>query len=87
MLGLILSIVTVLSAFLPLVHFVAVPLLLITTVLVVCSALKSREFIDGGTGTCPACNAAFHIRRRRKSLPFTDVCGQCGRQVIVRIAS
>lgn len=83
-LGLLMLLLTALSAFLPLIHFVLVPTLFIVTIVVILSALKRRKFIDSGSGTCPACDASFHIRRRRFSLPFADVCGQCGRQVIIR---
>ena len=84
LLGSVMLLATVLSAFIPMVHFVAVPLLFVSTILVVVFSLQSREYIDSGTGSCPACNALFRIRRRRFSLPFSDVCSQCGRQVMVR---
>ena len=83
-LGFLMLLVTALSALIPMVHFIAVPMFLLITIGVVISCLRSSEIIEQGSGACPACKAPFRILKRRFRLPFSDVCEGCGRQVNVR---
>jgi len=74
---------TAVSALIPIIDFIAVPLMLIATVIVGISSLNRTKVIKGGAGKCPHCDSPFRIYPRRYTLPFTDVCEHCHRQVSI----
>lgn len=78
-----LLIITAVTALIPILHFVIVPVMLILTFIVIASSLRKSKIIESGVGACPYCKAPFRVFTRRLRLPFSDVCETCHRQVIV----
>ncbi len=77
---------TVLAVFIPIAHFVLVPLGLVVTVLLVLAALNQTGVVEGGKATCPECKGTVTIYRRPKKFPFNDVCESCHRSVTIQLA-
>lgn len=75
---------TIVAIFIPIAHFVLVPLGLLVSVLLVISAMNQSGVIESGTATCPSCNATISIYRRSKKFPFTDICESCHRSVTIQ---
>lgn len=78
-----LLIITAVTALIPILHFIIVPLMLVLTFIIVASALRKSKIIENGAGTCPYCKAPFRVCTRRLKLPFNDVCESCHRRVMV----
>ena len=74
---------TIISAFVPVAHFITVPLGLILTPFVAISSFRTTGLILRGEGFCPGCAAKFNITRRRAIFPFRDVCEKCVRSVTI----
>ncbi|MBK7367752.1 MAG: hypothetical protein KAY61_03465 [Candidatus Eisenbacteria bacterium] len=75
----------VLAVFLPVLHFVLVPSLLVAGPVVALSRLRERCTVRGASGTCPACGAAqsFAVSGAlRESTPVR--CDACGRAISLR---
>ena len=79
-------ILTGLFIFIPILHFILVPLGLVAAVLVSLQGWRLRQIILSGQGTCPYCGAEFRILRRSFQLPFEDICERCSRQVVIQMA-
>jgi hypothetical protein len=76
----------ILAVFLPVLHFVLVPALVIAGPLVALSQLRQHVTIVDVEGPCPACGAA--IREKLNSdarLPIELRCEQCRRALKVRL--
>jgi hypothetical protein len=69
--------------FLPLVHFVLVPLFLLATPLVATYIYGQTQIIVGGEGVCPECQAPFEVAGTSRDLPLDDLCGKCHKTVKV----
>jgi len=82
--GVAVLLLTALSVFIPILHFVLVPLGLITTLLVALRIFATPKIILSGEGICGACSGKIHIRKRRFGLPFDDVCENCHRAVTIK---
>ncbi len=67
----------------PLLHLVLPLVFLILAVLVAKRTLQIKAFIERGTGSCPECHAPFRVFARRYSLPFTDLCESCHREITI----
>src|ERR1700722_9394668 len=61
----------------PLVHMIAIPVLLIAGPIVGSVMYGQKEVFLGGSGTCPGCNAPLTIARSKVSWPLTDLCSAC----------
>lgn len=83
--ALIMLLVTIVMAFIPLAHFILVPLGLIATVIIFVAESNKSEKILSGSGTCPACKKEFKIMSRNYRFPFADPCSECSRLVRVEI--
>lgn len=76
---------SILLAFIPILHFVLVPFGLLGTLFVASFRYAQRNKILSGTGTCPECKASFIIYARPFRLPFVDLCVACKRQISVKL--
>lgn len=65
------------SIFLPLLHFVLVPVLLIAGPVLAFYIFKQDSAVLGGTATCPQCNAQLPITRSKFRFPISDLCTAC----------
>lgn len=77
----------VVSAVIPILHFVLIPLSIIISPFIIIMLSSSKDSIKGGKGTCPFCKADFSIYSRSNKFPFYDICSACGRQVRISRAS
>lgn len=82
-LGVALLLLTATTALIPIAHFLLVPLMLIVTVVCSVRAFTTKDLLLSGSGTCPACEGAFRILRRKYRLPFNDVCESCHREITI----
>jgi len=72
--------------FIPLLHFILVPLCVLGTVLVtVLAAKKLKAVILNGDGKCPCCNKTIRIGWRLFSEKFDQRCFGCQRTVVVHV--
>jgi hypothetical protein len=74
------------AVFLPLVHFVLVPLLVLTGPFVAAFVYTRETMIISGTGTCPNCQKPFAITKNPLKWPLNDVCGECHNSVEINLA-
>lgn len=73
------------AVFLPLLHFVLVPTLIVAGPVVFLIMSRSRTRMLGGRGTCPGCHAEFMIGAGQTQNRFYDLCTVCRREVTVEI--
>jgi hypothetical protein len=62
------------SVFIPLVHFILVPLLLITAVFTAQKKLKATHYIEEGKITCPHCGKDLEVKKTALQWPMTVFC-------------
>ncbi|MBI5170884.1 MAG: hypothetical protein HZA61_15450 [Candidatus Eisenbacteria bacterium] len=75
----------VLAVFLPVLHFVLVPSLLVAGPVVALSRLREHRTVRGASGTCPACGAAQAFAVSGALRDVTPVrCDACGRAISLR---
>jgi len=65
------------AVFLPLVHFVLVPALILAGLVVPGFIYFKESLILGGEGTCPKCQAPLKIEKSANEWPLSDQCTQC----------
>ena len=73
------------AVFIPLLHFILVPGLIITGPILFFVMSRARSRMLGGQGTCPACQAPFTIGAGQTSPRFYDLCTSCRREVTVEL--
>lgn len=73
----------VVTLFIPLVHFFAVPLLLFAGPMLFFIFTAEQKAILGGEGTCPDCGQKIAIVRSPYKWPISDMCNHC--QVSLKI--
>ncbi|RIL05350.1 MAG: hypothetical protein DCC75_11780 [Proteobacteria bacterium] len=71
----------VISIFIPIAHFILVPLFLILALIMIPIAARSSQTILAGEGKCPYCQAHFRLFKRRYAFPISDICEGCSRTV------
>lgn len=81
-----LLVVTALTALVPILHFILVPVALLLTLVVAAYVFSGKQILRSGEGTCPGCGETFKIFKRKYQLPFSDVCETCLRRVTISIA-
>lgn len=69
------------SIFIPILHFVLVPVFLGAGLIIPCVVLGKNSVILGGQGTCPYCSRPFRIARSANRWPLQDICEFCHRHV------
>ncbi len=72
------------AVFLPILHFVLVPLLLIAGPVMFFSASAQEEVILGGQGTCPDCGRGIALVRSKPKWPLSDLCNHCQAPLQIR---
>jgi hypothetical protein len=72
------------AVFIPLLHFVLVPGLLLAGPIVASVIFKQQSVVLGGTGICPSCQAQLQIVRSQERWPLRDVCANCHAHVDVQ---
>lgn len=76
----------ILAVFLPVLHFILVPALIVAGPLVLLSQLRQHVTIVDVEGPCPACGAAIREKLNRDArLPIELRCEQCRRALQVRL--
>jgi hypothetical protein len=70
-----------LSVFVPLAHFVLVPLFLLIGLVMYPIMLGQKSTVLGGVGACPNCDKRFEIIRCPEKWPLEDICNHCNRHV------
>jgi hypothetical protein len=68
----------------PLVHFVAPPLLWLFALVVFVRRLGEKRLIVSGGGSCPQCRAAISLEPGPARWPAETVCDGCRRRVTIR---
>ncbi len=67
------------TAFVPVVHFVAVPSFLVVAVVLGVSRLKQESLLVSIEGSCPACDKPVSLSPNAKTrFPWTAPCPDCG---------
>ena len=65
------------AVFIPGMHFILVPGLLIAGPFLAYNTYQIRNIISGGTGTCPQCGKSFSIVKAPLKWPLNDLCSAC----------
>ncbi len=73
----------VLAIFLPIIHFVLVPTLILAGLIVPGFIYLRESLILGGESTCPKCHVAFHIEKGSNQWPLSDLCTECRTSIII----
>ena len=71
------------AVFLPLLHFVLVPLLLLAGPAAFFWIAGQEQVVLGGSGGCPDCGKTFEIVRSPARWPLSDSCNHCRSQVTI----
>ncbi len=70
--------------FLPMIHFVLVPALLIGSPIAASYKAKQTSVVLGGKGICPACKAELKISKGPVKWPLEETCTACWRETIIK---
>ncbi len=72
-----LFVLTLLSAVIPGLHFILVPLGLIVTIVMSVKTFSQASKIIDGSGTCPKCKKGFRLEPGNAIFPYKDTCSNC----------
>jgi hypothetical protein len=67
----------IVTVFIPLMHFVLVPTLLLAGPIMVYLTIRQESVVLGGEGTCPNCKAFLPIAQAAYHFPISDMCTKC----------
>jgi hypothetical protein len=73
----ILLVITIACVFIPILHFVLVPVFFLLTIAAGINAYLTSAKIDGGQSTCPSCKAPFTLANESYSFPKDFRCRAC----------
>ena len=73
------------AVFIPLLHFILVPSLLMAGPIVAFFIYQQQKLIIRGEGTCPKCQKPFSISRGELKTSFNDVCSTCFENVKIQV--
>ncbi|MCB0355258.1 MAG: hypothetical protein KDD64_17120, partial [Bdellovibrionales bacterium] len=76
----------VVALFIPVAHFVLVPLFLLLGLLSPFFTPAKEGVVLGGTAKCPACDSELAIPRMPERWPLSDVCSSCKRALTIQKA-
>ena len=68
---------TFMGIFVPILHFVLVPTLLITSFVLAIEKSREEKRNQGGSGECPKCHQKFEIQKSKWMDRLVDVCDTC----------
>lgn len=69
--------ITLLVAFIPILHFILVPLFLVLGILVTWMTWFEKSQVLDGEVTCPSCNTSFHLNKGAEKWPKNLRCTSC----------
>jgi hypothetical protein len=75
----------IVAIFIPLLHFVLVPGLLMAGIGFGFSAYQKTALVRGGKGVCPKCKNEFDIVQNPPNWPLKDVCSKCFENVKISL--
>ena len=75
------------AVFIPGVHFILVPLLLLGSPIFSYFVYNQESAILGGSSLCPACGKEFKIVKSKNIWPLKDVCAFCQENVTIEKVS
>ena len=76
---------SLLLVFIPVAHFVLVPLSLLALPIVVFLSIRQSQIIEMGEGRCPMCGAVILVNKVGLSPSLTETCPECRRPVDIVI--
>ena len=76
--------ITALLLFIPLLHFLLVPIGIITTIGIFIRTSGTRSIITSGHAPCPACGETIMLAKRNYRMPLKDICENCHREVVIK---
>jgi len=65
------------AVFIPMLHFILVPLLFFAGIIVATFVSQTRSVVLGGESICPKCESFLPIVRSNNQWPLTDLCLNC----------
>lgn len=65
------------SLFIPLAHFVLVPIFLLSSLIVPFYVYSIESLVIGGKGSCPNCKSDLSIEKGFNKWPLQDLCTHC----------
>lgn len=69
--------------FVPIVHFVMVPTLLILAPILALRSYRRISNVEGGSGTCPECSERLPIEGGKPDWPLKDLCSKCHNGLLI----
>ena len=78
---------TLLAAFIPGLHFILVPLGLLTTLILPFVVYGRSGKIIGGLAICPYCEKEFPVASRPERYPFDEICNFCHRHMRIELGA
>lgn len=72
-----------LSVFIPIAHFVLVPLFFISGPIAFAIVFNRENVILGGVAECPDCKQIFDIAKSKVDWPLKDICSLCYHQLTI----
>lgn len=73
------------AVLIPILHFILVPILLLSGPLAFAWVSQQHELIAGGDGKCPECAETFMIARTAVKWPISDLCNKCQAGLKIRL--
>jgi hypothetical protein len=72
------------TLFIPIVHFLAFPVLIISGIYMGVKSLRMQSKIMGVKGTCPNCGNPIVVKKTMRELPLKEICRSCRIQLIIK---
>lgn len=73
------------AVFIPIVHFILVPALLLGGPIAAYYIYRLEQMVKGGKSTCPECGKPFEIAQGLAKWPLSDICGSCRSPVTINL--
>ena len=73
----------ILAVFIPILHFLLVPILIILGPILASINYNKNSVILGGNAICPNCDNEFEIVRAADRWPLSDICSICHQHVTI----
>lgn len=67
----------IVAIFIPIIHFVLVPVLFLTGIISPLFIYSQESRVLGGEGVCPECQKQLPLEAGSNQWPLTDLCTQC----------
>lgn len=73
----------ILAVFIPMLHFILVPLLFLVGIIVAAFVSQTKSVVLGGESVCPKCESFLPIVRSSDQWPLSDLCSHCRTTVTI----